>query len=96
MVAMAQRDPCNELIILKGSFIRSLKEKSHLMILLDDIGWVNLQINPEMISRMCEVWKSMYEVWKSLTTKIQEEILRRSIILLYNQLAEALPFIQLN
>ena len=70
---------------------------------MDDIGWVNLQINPEMISRMYEVWKSMYEVWKSmyevwksLTTKIQEEILRRSIILLYNQLAEALPFIQLN
>ena len=57
----------------KESILRSLKEKSEkLRVLFDDNGWVNLQNNPEMISRM-------YEIWKSLTTKIPEEILRRSI-----------------
>ena len=41
-------------------------------VLFDDIGWVSPRNNPEMISRV-------YEVWKSLTTKIPEFILRRSI-----------------
>ena len=37
-------------------------------------GSCNLQNNPEMISRM-------YEVWKSLATKVPQEIMRRSIFL---------------
>ena len=57
----------------KKSILRSLTQKSEkLKVLFDDNGWVNLQNNPEMISRMDEVWKS-------LATKIPEEILRRSI-----------------
>ena len=41
-------------------------------VLFIDIGWVSPRNNPEMISRV-------YEVWKSLATKIPEFILRRSI-----------------